>query len=491
MKEDTDHPSPAAIVLAAVNARYNHSSLASRYLYANLAELQADCILREFTINDSPEAIAEAISKSSPAIVGLGVYIWNRLCIERVVPRLREMLPGVRIVLGGPEITHDADSALAKQADCVVCGEGDLAFAEVCRLLLAEKSVPRTVLATPADLVKVKLPYDGYTAHDLAHRAVYFESSRGCPHRCEFCLSSLDSGVRKLPEIEIHAALDRLLAAGVQNLRMVDRSFNLGGADACRLLDHLLAGPLPAGFCLHLELTPDELGSRIRSRLAKFRPGALHVEVGIQTLDPEFSARVGRPMDLGRVEEGVSFLLHETQAAVHADLIAGLPGETPESFISGFNQVYAWRPHEIQLGILKCLHGTPIARHAEAWGLQFRHAPPYDIVSTSTMPEEFIHNVNRFAAHWDRVVNRNHLPRTVARMLGDTDSPWHTFDGFSRQLAEEHGLHGIDLLTLCAGLLDYIPEHLEIPSREVTDLLREDYLAGGKRKTVPRFLKAH
>jgi len=477
------------IVLAAINARYTHTSLASRYLYANLGALQPRCTIREFTINDAPESIAAEIVALHPTVVGLGVYIWNRLCMERLVPCLREALPNSRIVLGGPEITHDAESDLANQADSIICGEGDIVFAEVCQALLTGDAVPRRQSPPPTDVASLTLPYDDYASHDMEHRAVYFESSRGCPHRCEFCLSSLDSGVRKLPEEEVHAALDHLLEAGVRNLRVVDRSFNLGGTNACRLLDHLLSRTFPPGFRLHIELTPDELSPAIRSRLTKFPEGTLHVEVGIQTLNPEVSARVGRPIDPKRVEEGLCFLTHDTHAAVHADLIAGLPGETPESVVSGFDQLYASGPHEIQLGILKCLRGTPIVRHTQEWGLRFRNTAPYDILETSTMPTEFLETVRRFASHWDRVVNRNHLPRTVSRMLDSAPSPWRTFDSFSQQLAATHGTHGIDLVDLCASLLDFIPSHCKIPRDETLKLLREDYLADGKRMTIPAFLR--
>ncbi len=475
--------------MASVNARYTHTSLACRYLYANLGELQACCDVCEFTINDAPEEIVGEIVKRRPAVIGLGVYIWNRQCMDQLVPQLREALPHARIVLGGPEITHDSESTLAKQADCVICGEGDLAFSEVCRNLLDGNCLPHRVSPPPTDLAAIALPYDSYSAHDLKHRAVYFESSRGCSHGCEFCLSALDSSVRKLPENQSHAALDKLLERGVQNLRVVDRSFNLGGATACRFLDHVLSRPLPPWFCLHLELTPDEMGPTIRSCLAAFPPNSLHVEVGIQTLNPEVSGRVQRPMDVSRVKEGLCFLLHETQAAVHADLIAGLPGETPESFIAGFDQLYAWGPHEIQVGILKKLHGAPIVRHQETWGLRFRHAPPYDILETSTMPGAFIESVQRFASHWERVVNRNHLPRTLARLCGDAVSPWETFNRFSLMLAERRGLHGIGLHALCADLLEFMPSQCGMSHNEVVDLLREDYIAEGKRVTVPGFLR--
>ncbi len=487
----SDAPQPNAdIVLTAINARYTHSSLGSRYLLANLGELRKSTMLLEFNINQSIDDMLAAIAIHTPRIIAIGIYIWNRTLVEALLPRLRETQPQARIVLGGPELTHDLDSRLASQADVVVCGEADQTFAQICRDLLAGKRVDPIVAASPPDLTKLALPYHEFSPHDLAHRAIYVESSRGCPHHCAFCLSALDSGVRHLDEAPFHEAITQLLDAGVRNLRFVDRSFNLGGARACRLLDLLLARTHDTPFCVHLELTPDELNAAIRERLAQFPAGALHVEVGIQTLDPAVAARIGRPMDPERVGEGVRFLTKQTQAAVHADLIAGLPGETPTSFAAGFDQLYTWNPHEIQVGILKGLRGTPILEQTHTAGLHFSPTPPYNILDTATMPAAFINTVKRFAAHWERVVNRKHLPTTMAHMLHQAESPWECFNAFSQQLDAAHGHYGIDLLDICKALLAFIPTHTSLTHAKTQELLRADYHANPNRIATPTFLRS-
>ncbi len=482
-------PTPTHIALLALNARYTHCNLAARYLMANMAELQPNTHLIECNINQPLDSIVDAVVDHHPAIIGIGVYIWNRPLVERLIPFLRAQLPQATIIAGGPEISHDTASSLAASVDCVICGEADTRFAETCRALVRGESIPPCMTAPPPTLASLKLPYEHYTPHDLAHRAIYIESSRGCPHTCHFCLSSLDSRVRSFPEEELLGAIDTLIDKGVRNMRMVDRSFNLGGARACRLLDHVLARLDTAPLKLHLELTPDELNAELRTRLTRFPPNSLHVEVGIQTLDSTVSARIGRPMSVEKVAEGVQFLVSKTSAELHADLIAGLPGETPESFAAGFNRLYSWEPNEIQVGILKGLPGTPIFNHVDTWGLRFSPTAPYPIQETSTMPAAFIDGVERFAAHWERIANRNHLPRALRALLRTGESPWHTFDAFSRHLYTRHGLHGIDLIDICRELKHFMEQHTPLPCGDIVDLIRTDYTANGRRGTIPRFLQ--
>jgi hypothetical protein len=189
------------------------------------------------------------------------------------------------------------------------------------------------------------------------------------------------------------------------------------------------------------------------------------------------------------VRAGLHFLVQETHADVHADLIAGLPGETPDSFAKGFDQLYDWQPDEIQVGILKVLPGTPIHTHAAKWGMRFLPTAPYTITETNTMSNAFIQQIERFAGHWERVVNRNHLPRIMHALLASADSPWSCFNAFSTMLHERYGAHGIDLLNICRLLLAFSEQHTNLPRSDVTSLMRADYHCNGKRITTPAFMR--
>ncbi len=475
------------IVLAAVNARYSHASLGARFLLANVDDgLRSRTVLLEFSINDPVETIAEKVAGAQPRLVGLGVYIWNRVLIETLVPLLRQKLPTALIVLGGPEIAHDTASALAHAADCVVRGEGELLWPAICRDVLDGRPLqPLPPLQTPA-LEALQLPDALYADSDLRHRNVYIEASRGCPLACAFCLSSVEPGVRHFPETAVHASLQRLLDRGALQFRFVDRSFNLGGGRAARLLEFFLERLRP-GLRLHFEMTPDGLSPTLRALLVRFPPGVLHLEAGIQSFDPAVLAHVNRRCDLVAAAEGIAWLVREAGADVHADLIAGLPGETLAGFAAGFDRLYRLGPSEIQVGILKRLHGTALAR--EAQGAHFREEPPYDVLKTPTMTAIELDAVRRFASHWDRVVNRGLFPLATARMLCDAASPWRQFDEFSRRLAARYGLYGMGLVELAGDCLEFLVSDCGVQAEDARALLRADYLDGGRRQNLPAFLR--
>jgi len=237
------------IVLATFNAKYIHASFGLRCLRANLDELRARSALVEFTIGERPLDVAERILELEPRIVALGVYVWNVAPTTELVALLKRLQPELVVILGGPEVSHEPEAQeIVRLADCTIRGEGEVLLPEICRAVLAGGAVPaKIVAAPPPDLAAVVLPYDEYTEDDLAHRLVYVEASRGCPFSCEFCLSSLDDGVRQYPLEAFLAAMDRLLARGVRHFKFVDRTFNLHLPTSRRILGFFLARMAEAG----------------------------------------------------------------------------------------------------------------------------------------------------------------------------------------------------------------------------------------------------
>jgi len=219
----------ADIVLSTLNAKYIHAAFGLRYLLANLGSLGERAVLAEFDINQRPVDIAEAILALNPKIVGLGVYIWNVAPSCELVALLKRLRPEITLVLGGPEVSYELETQpIVELADHVITGEADLKFAEVCRQVLSGSPPPQKVVqAELPDFSQLALPYDLYTAQDVAHRIIYVEASRGCPFSCEFCLSSLDIPVRQAPLPALLESLERLLDRGVKQFKFVDRTFNL------------------------------------------------------------------------------------------------------------------------------------------------------------------------------------------------------------------------------------------------------------------------
>jgi radical SAM superfamily enzyme YgiQ (UPF0313 family) len=396
----------AEIVLATLNAKYIHASFGLRYLLANLGELRPRARLLEFDIHQRPLDLVEAILAQEPRIVGLGVFIWNATETTEVVALLKRMRPDLRVILGGPEVSYETEQQeIVRLADYVITGEADLKLAEVCqRLLAGEQPVEKIISAELPDLNHVTLPYELYSDEDVAHRVIYVEASRGCPFTCEFCLSSLDIPVRQFPLGPFLAAMDRLLARGVQHFKFVDRTFNLNLSVSRRILEFFHERYRP-GLFVHFEMIPDRLPDALREIIARFPPGALQFEIGIQSFNPEVCARIRRRQDNVRTAENFRFLREKTGVHLHADLILGLPGETLESIAAGFDQLVALGPQEIQVGILKRLRGTPIVRHDVEWQMVYSPLPPYEILQNKLLDFGTLQRLRRFARYWDLVAN--------------------------------------------------------------------------------------
>lgn len=479
----------ADIVLSTLNAKYIHAAFGLRYLLANLGPLASRARLQEFDINQRPLDIAEAILANRPRIVGLGVYIWNARPTEELVGILKRIQPGLTIILGGPEVSYETEhQSVVAMADYVITGEADLKFAEVCsRLLAGEPPLQKIILAEPPEFSQLRLPYDCYSPEDIAHRILYVEASRGCPFSCEFCLSSLDIPVRQVPLPSFLEQLEGLLDRGARQFKFVDRTFNLNETVSRQILEFCLNHYRP-GLFFHFEMVPDRFPASLREIVARFPAGALQFEVGVQTFDPDTSTRISRRQDYERLEENLRFLRAQTGVHVHADLIAGLPGETFESFGAGFDRLLALGPQEIQVGILKRLRGTPITRHDAEWGMVYNAWPPYEILQSRLIDLPTMQRLRRFARYWDLVGNSGNFVHT-APMIWGTGSP---FAGFLRWCDWLHARVGrtdsIALARLMQFLFDYLTGELSLAPEAVADALWRDYQRGGRRDK-PSFLK--
>ena len=392
-----------------MNARYGHTAFGLRYLQANLGSLSERSKIIEFDLQKTPEEAAARIAEEAPSIVGIGAHIWNASRLPAWIQGLRTRLPSVRIVLGGPEVGFDDHADWAGLCDYMIAGEADQAFAELCRQLLNGAPPPGPLIkAPPPDLAELARPYSLYSDEDLAHRTLYVETSRGCPFTCEYCLSSVERSVRFFPLPGLFDDFWRLMDRGARHFKFVDRTFNLNIPHCLETLQFFLLEFRP-GLFLHIEAIPDRLPQELRDILLRFPPASLQVEAGIQTWNPEIAARIQRKQDPPLLESNLRFLRESTSAYIHADLIAGLPGESLESFASGFDRLAALRPHEIQVGILKKLRGTAIGRHDAEWGMIYQTAPPYALKCNKQLSAEDMAAIHRFAHFWDSLYNSGHF----------------------------------------------------------------------------------
>ena len=477
------------ITLSTLNARYTHASLGLRYLLANMGDLQAQTRIQEFVIGTKTTELVERLLAHQPRVIGFGVYIWNVEETTRVVAMLKRVAPQVTVVLGGPEVSHETqDQEIVRLADYVVTGWGDVTFPALCRQIIhGPQPLMKLHAGVQPSLAEVKLPYSLYSDHDIAHRTLYVEASRGCPFKCEFCLSALDKTAWPFELDGFLAELENLYKRGARLFKFVDRTFNLNIKTSLKImqffLDKLAAHPDDPVYA-HFELVPDHLPDALKEGIAKFPPGALQFEIGIQSFNPAVQALVSRKQDNAKAADNIRWLCEHSHAHLHVDLIAGLPGEDIESFARGFNQLVALKPHEIQFGILKRLRGTPIIRHTQEYGLVFDPYPPYTILATSTIDFNTMLRLVRFARYWDLVANSGRFQHTITQMLGE--APFENFMAFSDWMyGQTDATHRIALDRL-ASLVSKWLQVQGMTRESALELVQRDYagkLEGAAVKT--------
>jgi radical SAM superfamily enzyme YgiQ (UPF0313 family) len=472
-----------SIILCTLNARYAHASLGLRYLHANMGELQGQTRIQEFVIGAPTARVVEQLLAGQPRIVGFGVYIWNVEETARVVAMLKRVAPAVTAILGGPEVSYESgEQAIVALADFTITGWGELTLPALCRQILAGTPPEASIHAglQPA-LDSLALPYALYSDEDIAHRTLYVEASRGCPFKCEFCLSALDKTAWPFDLERFLAEMETLYQRGARLFKFVDRTFNLNVKASLRILqfflDKLAARPDEPLFA-HFEVVPDHLPDALKASIAQFPPGALQLEIGVQTFNPAVQALVSRKQDNAQAAANIRWLVEHSHAHLHVDLIAGLPGEDIASFGAGFDRLYALGPHEIQFGILKRLRGTPIIRHVAAYGLVFDPYPPYTILATDRIDFASMQRLLRFARYWDLIANSGRFSNTLPVLLGTellSDSPFVNFMALADWLyARTEATHRIALDRLAKLLIEWL--HSQGMSKEAsTALLGSDY----------------
>ena len=432
------------VVLCAVNAKYIHVNLAVRSL-AGYARGKIPASVRlsiaEYTINQRPDFLFRELCALQADVLAFSCYIWNIELIKGLLADLKQVNPSMRIVLGGPEVSYDAEQVLLENpaVDCVICGEGERAFAELlCRLadstdctgvcgIAARKNgrIVQNPPQPPLDLAALPFPYEDFSAY--ADRILYYEASRGCPYQCQYCLSSVEQGVRFKPLSLVKRELQRFLDAGVRQVKFVDRTFNCNKAFALEIWRYLHAHDNGATN-FHFEISADLLDSETLDFLRRVRPGQFQFEIGVQTTNPETTGIIRRGMRFSRIAEVSRALQRGGNIHQHLDLIAGLPGEDYASFRQSFNDVYALAPDQLQLGFLKLLKGSGLRRDSGKYGIRYREKAPYEVLATHALPYDALDRLKDVEEMVEQYYNSARFDRSVRWLAGQFETPFDFFE---------------------------------------------------------------
>ncbi len=477
------------IVLAAINAKYIHSNLAIHSLraYAVQAEEEMQAIqIREYTINQPFADILKDIYKSQPGFLGLSCYIWNRSLVDSLLVEIRKILPETWIWVGGPEVTYDAVRYLEDHpaVDGVIRGEGEASLLGLLRHFQAGNpvdellSVPGLTLRHGEDICDTgsrelldmdELPFPYYDLWDFENRIIYYESSRGCPFSCSYCLSSLDKKLRFRNLELVKKELLFFIEQKVPQVKFVDRTFN---CDRQRALEiwRFLAEHDQGVTNFHFEIGADLLGSEEIACMRGMRPGLIQLEIGVQSTNPDTIREIHRRTDFAKLRSNVEQIRQGRNIHQHLDLIAGLPCEGYESFTQSFDQVYRMYPQQIQLGFLKVLKGSRMERMAESYGCVYMDREPYEVLKTKWISYEEILALKRVEEMVEIYYNSGQFCRTLALLEGMFSSPFALYQSLG-DFYEEKGYGGISHSRL--HRYDVLLEFLESWGREQAGPSRE------------------
>ena len=443
------------VLLIAVNAKYIHSNPAvySLRAYAQAAlgdQPEVGIEIAEYTINQNTENILADIYRHRPDIAAFSCYIWNWNTIQELLPELPKLLPDTKLWLGGPEVSFHAEKILAQytQLTGIMVGEGEETFTQLVRFYHAPKGqlqdIPGLVLpqgrTQPGELTDMgKLPFLYEDLGKFQNRIIYYESQRGCPFRCAYCLSAIDKSVR-LRDIEtVKKELQYFLDHKVSQVKFIDRTFNCNAAHALAIWRYLLENDNSVTN-FHFEIAADLMTEDELEVLKQMRPGLIQLEIGVQSTNEQTLHAINRYMSLEHLRQVVDKIHSFHNIHQHLDLIAGLPYEDYDSFVTSFNDVYAMRPQQLQLGFLKVLKGSPIEEKAEEYGIVYNSRPPYEVLYSRWIPYDDVLRLKGIEEMVELYYNSCQFTHTLPVLEKEFSSPFALYEALS-QYYEEKGYY--------------------------------------------------
>ena len=491
------------ILLTAINAKYIHSNLAVYSLRAYAKPYRDEIAIAEYTINQQVNDILMDIYKKKPDIICFSCYIWNLTYVENVIRELRKLLPSTPIWVGGPEVSYDAKEVLKRMPEVtgVMFGEGEETFLELMQYYHGEgkelseikgityRNQDGTVIENEwravIDLSTVPFVYEDM--EDFKHKIIYYESSRGCPFSCSYCLSSVDKCLRFRALELVKKELQFFIDAEVPQVKFVDRTFNCNHKHAMEIWKYLIEHD--KGITnFHFEVAADLLNEEELELIEQMRPGLIQLEIGVQSTNEATIKEIRRTMKFSEVSRIVRCIKQNKNVHQHLDLIAGLPCEHLESFKKSFNDVYRLCPEQLQLGFLKVLKGSYMEEQKEEYELVYQSMPPYEVLCTKWLSYEDVLELKMIEEMVEVYYNSGQFTYTLRQLEKEFDSPYQMYYA----LGKYYEMHDLNMMSHARVkryeiLLDFIRERNTKKEELYKDLLIFDLYLRERVKSRPAF----
>ena len=494
------------VILAALNAKYIHSNLALRYLSRFQNNNQKHHVeTMEFTINQRLDFIAEELFRKQPDVVLFSCYIWNVEMLRQLCPILKKIMPDCVIGFGGPEVSYESETFLGENpaVDFVMRGEGELVFTKYLEHLDAGN--PATlgeiesltyrqngeILSTPQmhpmDLALLPFPYEDDFS-DVQNQIIYYESSRGCPYHCGYCLSSVENGVRFVPLDKVLPDLQKFLDKNVPQVKFIDRTFNCKKSHAMAIWKYLHEHDNGVTN-FHFEITADLIDQETIDFLKTVRKGLFQFEIGVQSTNPQTIRAINRNVDFAALSEIVQQIKDGGNIHQHLDLIAGLPYEDYDSFGRSFNDVYALHPEQLQLGFLKVLKGSMLHQKQKEFEIVYHDTAPYEVLTTHELPYADTLRLKYVEEMVETYYNSGRFLHTLAYLVPLYESPFAFFEALSQfWVGENYHYLGLSKMGLFDVLWRFVEQNPKVEKRKLQWEMKFDIALHEKPKKLPAWL---
>ncbi len=486
----------------AINSKYIHSNLAVRYLKAFTKDLDFECSIKEFSINDRIEKIFENIMEGKPDIVAFSCYIWNIEYVVKLATLIKTLDNNIEVLFGGPEVSYDGEKFLSENpGEYLIKEEGEETFREFVQWKISNEPFSAGEIKglyskngekisfggtrEPMDLNKTVFPYE--KDDDLSNKIVYYESSRGCPFKCKYCLSSTTSGVRFMDAERTKGELQFFIDKGVKLIKFVDRTFNCNHKFSMDIWNFLIHASTDATF--HFEISADILIDDEIELLKTAPKGRIQLEVGVQTTNDDILKNINRNVKFEDIKDKVVKVETNRNVKQHLDLIGGLPGETFYQFKKSFNDVYSIAPEEIQMGFLKLLKGSSMISETEKWGMIYSPYPPYEILSTNSISYDEILKLKKIEEVVDKYYNSQKFGNILKYFATKFKSPFDFYFKLGTYFKDRGYLdRKISSSEYYKVFIDFTKDVLKEDSEILGEIIKFDYLKFNKKKWLPTFL---